>query len=143
MIFRSATGLLALALGSCVAVMAAAADLGGNAWRLLFITSMDDAVYRPDDPDKYTLEFGSDGRAALRADCNRGTGSWKVTSPSQLEFGPIAATRAMCPPGSLSEKYLGQFPWVRSYIVQDGHLFLATMADGSIIEFEPLDASRE
>jgi hypothetical protein len=27
---------------------------------------------------------------------------------------------------------------VRSYVMKDGHLFLATMADGSIIEFEPV-----
>jgi len=27
---------------------------------------------------------------------------------------------------------------VRSYVMKDHHLFLATMADGSIIEFEPL-----
>jgi hypothetical protein len=29
-------------------------------------------------------------------------------------------------------------PWVRSYVLKDGHLFLATMADGSIIEFAPM-----
>ncbi|MBL8201623.1 MAG: hypothetical protein JNK40_11665 [Chromatiales bacterium] len=34
--------------------------------------------------------------------------------------------------------YLAQFEWVRSYVMKDGHLFLATMADGAIIEFEPL-----
>jgi hypothetical protein len=44
----------------------------------------------------------------------------------------------MCPPESLSERYLAQFEWVRSYVMRDGHLFLATMADGAIIEFEPL-----
>lgn len=43
----------------------------------------------------------------------------------------------MCPPDSLHDRCLVQFPWVRSYVKQDGNLFLATMADGSIIEFEP------
>jgi hypothetical protein len=33
---------------------------------------------------------------------------------------------------------MAQFPWVRSYVTKDGGLFLATMADGSIIEFEPM-----
>jgi hypothetical protein len=33
---------------------------------------------------------------------------------------------------------MGQFQWVRSYVLENGNLFLATMADGSIIEFEPL-----
>lgn len=43
----------------------------------------------------------------------------------------------MCPSGSISEKHLTQFPWVRSYVKKNGHLFLVTMADGSIIEFQP------
>ena len=34
---------------------------------------------------------------------------------------------------------MAQFPWVRSYVMRDGHLYLATMADGSIIEFEPVE----
>jgi para-nitrobenzyl esterase len=56
----------------------------------------------------------------------------------QIGFGPIATTRAMCPPGSLFDRYITQFQWVRSYIIRDGHLFLSTMADGAISEFEPL-----
>lgn len=116
-----------------------AGELGNTSWRLVQIMSMDDNTYRPDDPSLYTLNFGADGTVSLLADCNRGTGTWLSESDSQLQFGPIAATRAMCPPESLHDRYLSQFEWVRSYVLQDGHLFLATMADGSIIEFEPLD----
>jgi heat shock protein HslJ len=126
--------LTALAIG----VQATASELTGTSWRLLNIASMDDTVYLPDDPAKYTLTFGVDGAASMAADCNRGTVSWASESPGQLQFGPVAVTRAMCPPQSLSETYLAQFEWVRSYVMKDGHLFLATMADGSIVEFEPL-----
>ena len=101
--------------------------------------SMDDDTYRPADPSLYMLSFGADGTVSLLADCNRGTGTWLSESDSQLQFGPITATMAMCPPGSLHDRYLSQFEWVRSYVFRDGHLFLATMADGSIIEFEPAD----
>ena len=116
----------------------AAGSLGGTSWRLVKIMSMDDTVYTPNDPSQYTLEFGTDGSMQVRSDCNRGTGSWSSKSAAQLEFGPIAATQALCPPDSLHDRYLGQFPWVRSYVLKDGNLFLATMADGSIIEFEPI-----
>ena len=115
----------------------AATELAGTSWWLVKIMSMDDSTAVPDDPSQYTLAFGTDRTASLLADCNRGTGSWTSESAGQLQFGPIAATRAMCPPGSLHDNYLAQLPWVRSYMMQDGHLFLATMADGSIIEFEP------
>ena len=114
-------------------------ELAGTSWRLVKIMGMDDSVAEPEDRSLYTLEFGTDGKVSLLADCNRGNGSWASESGPQLQFGPIAATRAMCPPGSLADKYLAQFQWVRSYVMKDGHLFLATMADGSIIEFEPVD----
>lgn len=114
-----------------------ASELAGTSWRLVKISSMDDSMAVPDDPSRYTLSFGADGSASIRADCNRGRGSWSSEGPSQLEFGPLAMTRAMCPPDSLFDKYVAQFEYVRSYVLADGHLFLATMADGSIIEFEP------
>jgi heat shock protein HslJ len=129
---------LAVLVGSCLGGLAASADdLTGTSWRLVEIQSMDDSVDIPEDASKYTLEFMADGTAALQADCNRGAGPWTSESAGDLRFGPIASTRAMCPPGSLSDKYLEQFEWVRSYVMRDGHLFLATMADGSIIEFAP------
>jgi len=118
-----------------------ASELGGTSWRLVKIMGMDDSVDEPEDRSLYTLEFGADGHAAMRADCNRGFGPWTSESPGQLQFGPVAATRAMCRPESLSDKYLAQFQWVRSYVMKDGRLFLATMADGAIIEFEPAPAA--
>jgi heat shock protein HslJ len=139
MTWRTIPLLLALAAGGLFSpAQASASELAGTAWRLLNIASMDDTDYRPDDPSKYTLQFAGDGAVSIQADCNRGTGSWDSEASGQLRFGPIASTRALCPPGSLSERYLAQFEWVRSYVMRDGHLYLATMADGSIIEFEPL-----
>jgi len=120
---------------------AAGSKLAGTAWRLVKIMSMDDSVYEPDEPANYTLKFNEDTSAAMLADCNHGTGSWTSKSAGQLVFGPIAATMALCPPGSLSERFLAQFQWVRSYVMKEGHLFLATMADGSIIEFEPASSA--
>jgi len=117
-----------------------ASELAGTAWRLVKIMGMDDSTRTPADRSLYTLEFSADGHASMRADCNQGAGSWSSESPGQLKFGPIAATLAVCEPGSLSDRYLAQFTWVRSYVINEGHLFLATMADGSIIEFEPAPA---
>jgi len=117
-----------------------ARDLGDTSWRLVQIMSMNDTTQAPDNPDLYMLTFNADGTMNLLADCNRASGSWTSENESQLKFGPMAATMAMCPEGSLHDVYLAQFGWVRSYVINDGHLFLATMADGAIIEFEPLDS---
>ncbi len=133
------TGILLIALitGVCGAFEAAASELADTSWRLVQIMSMDDRVDMPDDRAQYTLDLRADGTATMQADCNRGNGSWMSESASQLKFRAVASTRALCPSGSLSERYLARFEWVRSYVIKDGHLFLATMADGSIIEFEP------
>jgi heat shock protein HslJ len=113
--------------------------LPGKTWQLVKIIYMNDRVDVPEDRSLYTVEFKTDGTSQIRADCNRGTGSWASISSGKLQFGPIAATNAQCPPASLHNSYMKQFSWVRSYVVQNGHLFLATMADGSIIEFEPVE----
>jgi heat shock protein HslJ len=119
----------------------ASSFLPGKTWQLVEIVYMNDRVDVPDDRTLYTLEFKTDGTARIQADCNRGTGSWTSTSPGKLQFGQIAATQALCAPGSLHDSFLKQFSWVRSYVVKNDHLFLATMADGSIIEFEPVETA--
>lgn len=119
------------------AVADSAADLAGTSWRLVKFEGGDETLLTPDDPSKYTLTFAPDGRLTARIDCNRGTGTWRSSGPPQLEFGPLALTRAMCPPGSLHDRMVKQLPYVRSYVLRDGHLYLSLMADGGIYEFEP------
>ncbi|AML52161.1 META domain-containing protein [Falsihalocynthiibacter arcticus] len=130
--------LVFLVSSATCAITASANDLTGTSWRLVEIQSMDDSVDVPEDTTKYTLEFLTDSMAAMQADCNRGSGEWTSDSPSELRFGIIASTQAMCPSGSLPDKYLAQLERVRSYRMKDESLFLATMADGAIIEFAPL-----
>jgi para-nitrobenzyl esterase len=115
-----------------------ASDLGGTSWQLVEFQGGDGKTLAPDDRAKYTLEFGGNGSLAARIDCNRGRGSWKSAGPGQLELGPLALTRAMCPPGSLHDHLVKQWAFIRSYVIRGGHLHLSLMADGGIYEFEPM-----
>ena len=124
--------------GAAVEAIEVDSELAGTSWQLVKIVSMDDSVYEPEDGSRYSLLLRSNGTASIRADCNLGNGSWNSESTGQLQFGLMATTMAICSPVSISDTYLKQFEWVRSYVFQDGHLFLATMADGAIIEFEPV-----
>jgi para-nitrobenzyl esterase len=126
----------ALLVAGCAA-LAPPQTLGGTSWQFVRFQGGDGRVLTPDDKSKYTLSFGADGRVAARLDCNRGTGSWKSPEKGQLEFGPMAVTRAMCPPGSIDHEISKRLHYVRSYVMKDGHLFLSMMADGGIFEFEP------
>jgi len=116
----------------------AAPDLAGTSWRLVEIRGSDDKTQTPDDKAKYAIEFGADGHLSARIDCNRGVGTWRSSGPGQVRLGPLALTRAMCPPGSLQDRIVRDWDFVRSYVIKDGHLFLALMADGGIYELEPI-----
>jgi para-nitrobenzyl esterase len=112
--------------------------LGGTTWQLVKFQSGDGRTLTPGDRAKYIITFNSDGSLTARIDCNRGRGTWKSSGPSQVELPPLALTRAMCPPGSLHDRIVKDWTFIRSYVIKDGHLFLALMADGGIYEFEPI-----
>jgi para-nitrobenzyl esterase len=120
----------------------AAADLGGTSWQLVKFQGSDDKTLTPDDKAKYTIEFSTDGGLTARIDCNRGRGTWKSSGASQLQFSPLALTRAQCPPGSFHDQIVKHWDFIRSYIIKDDQLFLSLMADGGIYEFEPIGGSK-
>lgn len=110
----------------------------GTTWRLVKFQGGDDRTLTPDDPAKYTIAFAAGGRIAVRVDCNRGRGTWKATPEGGLELGPLALTRARCPEASLHDQIVKQWPFVRSFVIADGHLVLSLMADGGTYEFAPV-----
>jgi para-nitrobenzyl esterase len=110
------------AIPSQVQAAQGAATLQGTRWQLVKFQGGDDRTLTPDDPAKYTIEFAAGGRLTARIDCNRGGGTWKATGSSQLEFGPLALTRAKCPEGSLHDQIARQWTYVRSFVLKDDHL---------------------
>jgi len=111
--------------------------LTGVLWELALIQSMDDSVYAPRSPGLFTLRFQEDGNLVIRADCNRGRGRWTSDTASQLNITQLVSTRAMCIPPSLHDRFISDLNYTRSYIINEGKLYLSTMADGAILEFVP------
>lgn len=138
-----ATGLLT---AGCAALSsgAAPASLAGTSWRLVAIQSMDDAQGTQVIPatQAFTVYLGQDGQASFKLDCNRGSGRWTAQAASadsgSFGFGPLASTRAMCPPPSLDARVARDLSAVRSYRLKDGRLYMSLMADGGIYEWVPL-----
>jgi para-nitrobenzyl esterase len=139
--FSAAIALL-LGLSACAgtaeAPKAAADPLAGTRWQLDNIEYMDDTSFSPDDSAAYTLEFDRAGMVGMQVDCNRLRGSYAYTTPSGLEFGALLSTRAACPPGSLYNRVVKDMPFVRSFVIKDGRLHLALMADGGIYSYSPM-----
>jgi heat shock protein HslJ len=113
--------------------------LAGTHWRLVEFQSMDDAqgTTRPGEGTVYTMWLHGDGSVAMQLNCNRATGTWSATpgtdaASGDFEFGPLAATRALCPPPSMDESIVAHSSYVRSYLLKDGRLYLSLMADGGI-----------
>jgi heat shock protein HslJ len=132
------TRVAAFVAGSQASSGAPASGLAGTSWQLVKFEGSDDTTLTPDDRAKYTIEFGANGQVTARIDCNTGRGTWKSSGSNQLQFGPLALTRAKCPVGSLHDQIVKQWGNIRSYVLRDGHLFFALMADGGIYEFEPV-----
>jgi len=115
---------------------AAGGELLGSSWRLVEFQSSDDKVglVKPDDPSKYTLSLGVDGRAAMRLNCNRAAGPWSSRAngadSGSFSLGPLAVTKAACAPPSLDERIARDAEYIRSYVLRDGRLYLSLAADG-------------
>jgi heat shock protein HslJ len=117
--------------------------LTGTTWRLVEFQSGDDAVgaVRPPDPDRYTLRFHEGGRADVRLDCNRGTGKWASRVDASglaggIEIGPLAVTRALCPPPSIGEELGREIGFVQSFRIENERLHLDVVGNGGTFVWE-------
>lgn len=103
---------------------------------------MDDSqgISRPDNADRYTIEFNADGTAYMKLDCNNARASWEASRTSEasgtLTFGSIASTMAACEENSLGERLGQQLGYVRTYVLRDGRLNMSLYADGGILVWE-------
>ncbi len=88
-----------------------------------------------DAPERYTVRFEGSGRVTVRADCNRGMSTYSVTADRGIAFKPIALTRAMCPPGSLSDRFAKELGRATLYFLKDGDLFLDLPVDSGTLRF--------
>jgi uncharacterized protein len=112
--------------------------LGGTAWHLAELHTVDggDPVI-PDDPAAYTAWFRTDGGLAVNADCNAGSGTWSSPGGSGLEVGPLALTRALCPPGSLDAAFVAALTGAASHEVAPDRLTIAGADGGATLVFVP------
>lgn len=149
-LWRAMAGLSTAVMVLATGAATASQPLAGTTWQLVAIQSMDDAQGRTvvPQPEHFMLSFATDGSVALRLDCNRGAGRYQAEAASagtpsgHLTFEGIAVTRALCLPPGLDARVTRDLAYVRSYLFQDGKLFLSLMADGGILEWAPVPERR-
>jgi len=116
--------------------MAAAGDslLTNTVWTWQGTQMKDGARLVPDAPERYALVFQPGGMVNVRADCNRGSGSYLLNG-SQLSFGPIALTKMMCPPGSRDGEFLKGLSAVAAQGMNGSDLVLTLQGDSGSMRF--------
>jgi heat shock protein HslJ len=112
-----------------------AGGLIGGAWHLTKAVHGNDAPVVPQDPSRYTVQFGEDGTLSLLADCNRGRGSY-TADPPKVHIGPAAITRMMCPPGSLDSIFLRDVNAAATFAIDDGELQVKSTDGQTTLMFE-------
>jgi heat shock protein HslJ len=124
----------ALAAPTASAAPAAAPPIVGTTWHW-FRTLDPERSWEATDPTRYTLTLAADGRALVRADCNRGSGGYTLQD-GRLELGPIATTRMACPDvGGLDGRFLQQLAGIRLVVVDAGLLRADLYADSGTMFF--------
>jgi para-nitrobenzyl esterase len=114
------------------AVTALPKEVTDVAWEWVsFTTPVEEITI--DAPERYTVQFMKEERVAMKADCNRGNGPYTLGADRQIAFGPFALTRMMCPPGSLSDRFVKELGRATSYFLQDGDLFLELPVDSGTL----------
>ena len=94
-------------------------------------------------PESYLLAFhadalGASGTLNIVADCNTAMGSYTEDAGS-LSVEITGMTRAMCPPESRSDQYVGYLGAAARYFFEDGMLYIDLFADGGTMAFAPAD----
>jgi hypothetical protein len=87
------------------------------------------------------MRLNRDGTVTMRLNCNRARGTWSAApgnnaTSGHFEFGPLATTRALCPPPRLDEQIAAQSGFIRSYLLKNDRLYLSMKADGGIYAWE-------
>jgi heat shock protein HslJ len=131
--FAYARDTLVLTLRDGKGALVFAPSLVGVTWNLQEIRGGSSPA-TPSDPSAYTLTFGDDGRVAVRADCNQGSGDYQV-SGSQITISAVAMTRVACPPGSLFDQFTLGIEGATSFTFAEGQLLLALPNDGGTLVF--------
>jgi heat shock protein HslJ len=102
-------------------------------WRWEAMVSSDAAV-PVEQPERYTLELQNGGKLLVRADCNRGQGSYKLNGRA-INIKVSVLTRAACPPGSLSDRFLKSLEAAAGQRSRGDNLFIDLPGAGGTMKF--------
>jgi heat shock protein HslJ len=115
-----------------VSPLSAAGTVTGS-WRWESLVSQAGRI-EVDRPERYTLELQRGGKAAVRADCNRGQAAYRFDGRSAA-IKLTAMTKTACPPGSRSEQFVKSLEAAVGQRIKGERLFLDLPAEEGTMTF--------
>ena len=103
-------------------------------WQLVRFEYMSGKTVNEDQPDRYTLEFLSDGKVRVKADCNSGTGTYTV-SGDRLAIENVGLTKMACAAGSPSDQFVQGLSNAISYVLDGAELTISMRYDAGEMVF--------
>jgi len=107
----------------------------GIVWRLVQIQYTNNTAIVPEDPSKYALILSQDGTVTVRADCNRGMGTYLMAGPWML-MRKHSYTRMICAENSLYDQYTKTLEAAESCALKDGNLYITLQGGSGMMKFE-------
>jgi len=119
-----------LALAAC---SSSSSSLTGKAWQWTASTTKAPASQSVvPNPEKYTIEFKSDGTFSAKADCNAVAGGYTTTSSGGLTITPGPSTLVACGADSLGDVYVADLGKAASYAIASGQLTITLSDEGTM-----------
>jgi heat shock protein HslJ len=120
------------------ATTAARSGLLGT-WQLVSLTEAGQGTLSVAEPERFTVAFTPDGRASLRADCNRCSAAYESRS-NGLSVGLMACTRAYCASAPLDSSFVALVGQATAWRSVDGGLELRS--DAGVLQLREGTAAR-
>jgi heat shock protein HslJ len=108
----------------------------GIVWWLAQIQYANNTALVPEDPSKYALILSQDGTVTVRADCNRGMGTYLMAGP-WLVVRKLAYTHMICMGNSLFDPYTKALESISSCVFRDGNFYISLQTDSGVMKFVP------
>lgn len=116
-----------------IAALAAGTTSVSGSWRWEGLVSSADKI-EIKEPERYTLDLQAGGKALLRADCNRGQAAYKLDGRA-IAITVSTMTKAACPAGSLSERFVKSLEAAVGQRVRGDNLFIDLPGEGGTMKF--------
>lgn len=113
----------------------------GVTWQWVEFQSSNDTLVTPAETDIHQVLFNQDGSVDLSTPCASGTGTF-IDSTTEFDVDLKTVDTTACAADSPASLLIRDLEMATSYVIRDGHLYVALPMDGGIHEFAPVYPSR-